>query len=466
MTNEHRYLLEKGSKKYICPNCSKNTFVRYIDKQTGDYLPEYYGRCDRESKCSYFLNPYLDGYAKAINEQEQGNCSEFANNWKPQSKTIKPQPTNENVFIPFDIFKNTLQTERYENNVFIQNLLKRIVFPFEAKDVEKVISLYYLGTISKGYRFGANTFPFIDIKGNIRAIQVKQFNEANHTTSTDFIHSIIEKHCIQNNKPLPEWLEMYIKNDKKVSCLFGEHLLSKYPRNPVALVEAPKTAVYCSLYFGLPELPENLIWLAVYNKSSFAFDKMKVLQGRDVYTFPDLSKDGNTFNEWKQKSKDIENKLKETKFIFSDLLEQIAPETDKQNGYDIADYLIQHDWRLFRKKNIKEQPELIPVENSNCEKCEKCEPPKNTFFLHDEALPIIELNIEQIELPEKEIADLKNYFDNKILPIEPIKLNQCSTIVDINLFIESHFTALQYNKGKQIAIPYFNRLKELRNILN
>jgi hypothetical protein len=62
----HRYSLEKGSKKYHCPDCNKKTFVLYIDIETGDHLPELYGRCDRESKCSYHLNPYLDGYAKAI----------------------------------------------------------------------------------------------------------------------------------------------------------------------------------------------------------------------------------------------------------------------------------------------------------------------------------------------------------------------------------------------------------------
>ena len=52
---------------------------------------------------------------------------------------------------------------------------------------------------------------------------------------------------------LPNWLTPYKKNESKVSCLFGEHLLSKYPHNPIALVEAPKTAIYSTLYFGTPE---------------------------------------------------------------------------------------------------------------------------------------------------------------------------------------------------------------------
>ena len=470
MNTEHRYILEKGSKKHHCPDCNKKTFVLYIDTETGDYLPEQYGRCDRESKCSYHLNPYVDGYAKAI--KEQGDRPDFGDNWKPQRKKAIPQPTPEPVFFDVDTFKQTLQPERYEKNTFIQNLFYRVQFPFEVDEVTKVVQLYRLGTVANGYRAGANTFPFIDTKGNVRAIQVKQFDEQNHTTGTDFLHSIIEKHHTRNNKPLPEWLEAYIKQDKRISCLFGEHLLSKYHSNPVALVEAPKTAVYGTLYFGLPETPESLIWLAVYNKSSFLLDKLKVLQGRFVYVFPDLSKDGNTFKEWESKAKDYESRLPGIRFIFSDLLEQLAPERDKSEGNDLADYLIKQDWRLFRKRNIQEQAPQPEPKKSVVSVASVAR--KIKIFSHVAPLPKVEVfKTERIEHPIKEqpqnwnddIAELENYFTRIVLPTQPVKLNSCSTITNCSLFIESHFATVNANDGKRTFLPYLNRLQELKQLL-
>ncbi len=348
MNSDYRYRLEKGNKKYYCPKCGKKTFVLYTDGETGRYLPDHYGRCDRECNCSYHLNPYKDGYAKMIWKQEQDDYSEFPNYWEPKKKKVISKPATEPVHFDFNTFNQTLNN--YEQNEFIHNLLYNVPFPFKIKDIEDIIAHYYLGTITKGYKKGAITFPFIDINNNVRAIQVKQFDETNHTIGTDFLHTIIGKHYTRINKPQPEWLKGYSEQDKKVSCLFGEHLLNKYPNNPIALVEAPKTAIYGSLYFGLPETLKNLIWLAVYNKSSFSFDKLKILKGREVYVFPDLSKDGGTFNEWKNKAQEFENRLPETRFTFSHLLENLAPEIDRIEGKDLADYLIELDWREFRSR--------------------------------------------------------------------------------------------------------------------
>ncbi|MFI2744197.1 DUF6371 domain-containing protein [Zhouia sp. PK063] len=343
MNTKYRYQLASNKvPKLNCPYCGAiKHWQLYIDIETGEVLPEQHGRCDNEIKCGEWVTPKDTGYAKSIWEQEQG----YKTDWNPQQPKRIKKSVNEpkRAFIPVEVFNRT--RAGYEQNTFIQNLLTRVAFPFEVQDIEKVISLYHLGTIQNGYRKRANTFPFIDVQGNVRAIQVKQFDEQNHTASTDYLHSIIEKHHTRNNKPLPEWLEAYNKNETKVSCLFGEHLLSKYPYNPVALVEAPKTAIYGTLYFGFPEQPTDLLWLAVYNLSSLNLNKCQALKCRNVYLFPDL----NAYEKWKKDSQEIQKHLPNTSFFISDLLERLASPKDKEQGKDIADYLIKQDWRLFRK---------------------------------------------------------------------------------------------------------------------
>lgn len=346
--NEFRFVLERGSKKHLCPGCGKKRFVRYIDTRTKEYLPLIYGRCDREADCTYWLNPYKNGYSKMIWEQENGHGNSIITP-APQP-TREPAPKQEPEFIPVEILKAT--RKGYDQNIFIQNLLSRNNYPFAENDIQKVIELYQIGTITKGTRKGATCFPFIDIEGNIRTIQVKQFDNSNHTTGTDFLHSIIEKHYLATKTPLPEWLTKYLLNEKKVSSLFGEQLLKVYPLNPVALVEAPKTAIYGTLYFGFPDNQANLLWLAVYNLSSLNFDKCKPLAGRVIVLFPDLSETGKAFEIWGNRAKELEKQLPGTRFIVSDLLELNANKAERKSGFDLADYLIKFDYRLFRLNDV------------------------------------------------------------------------------------------------------------------
>jgi len=52
------------------------------------------------------------------------------------------------------------------------------------------------------------------------------------------------------------------------------------------------------------------------------------------------------------------------------------------------------------------------------------------------------------------------------LPTQPVKLDQCSTITNVQRFIENHLaTAREYN-GIQSFEPYLNRLQTLKQQLS
>lgn len=458
--NQYRYQLDKSSNKYLCPNCGKKRFVPYVDTEKGELLPEIYGRCDREAKCGYHLNPYQNEYAKMIWQQENQG---FEGNWQlKRLPPTPPKPAKKQAFIPWQVLAQTLQG--YSQNTFVQNLANCVPYPLPAKDIERVIEAYYLGTITNGYMKGAVCFPFIDQQNRVCAIQAKTFDAANHTKHTNFLHALLAKEHETSKTSLPDWLEAYQQNDKKVSCLFGEHLLPKYPDNPVALVEAPKTAIYGSLYFGLPnDQANNLLWLAVYNLSSLTLDKCRVLQNRDVYLFPDLSKDGKAFDLWQTKAQELTDKMPGTRFIVSDLLERYATKSEKQKGLDLADYLIKLDWRQFRKE----------AETSKTrEKSVKREAPKKSFFSPNHQKQVC-LDTGQNtqddffanDTPNKlwDIESLESFFANlPALPNKPIILNQGITITDIQAFINSHLAVLKANNGKKKFKPYFERLEVLR----
>lgn len=340
----YRYSLQRSAKKNYCPSCQKKTFVNYFDNYNKEVLPSEYGRCDREVKCSYHLSPYHRDYALLSSVKTKENNSIF---FKKIDETL--------YYFDFETYKKAMKPDRFIQNTFLKNLIKfqnqSSVF---IEKLFKVVDLYKLGTVINNSWKGAVTFPFIDLFGNIRAVQVKKFNEKNSTIATNKLDKIIISQLNKEHKPIPEWLKKHVEYGDEFgyfTCLFGEHLLSLFPENPIALFEAPKTAIYGSLYFGLPMKKEDFIFLAVYNKSSFSFEKIKILEGRKVYVFPDLSEDGKTFNEWKNKANEFEKKLCHTSFIFSDFLEKFADLKAKKEGNDLADFLIKMDYQKLNKNH-------------------------------------------------------------------------------------------------------------------
>jgi len=63
---------------------------------------------------------------------------------------------------------------------------------------------------------------------------------------------------------------------------------------------------------------------------------------------------------------------------------------------------------------------------------------------------------EQPKNWSKDIAELESYFANITLPTNPVKLNQCSTITDCSLFVESHFAMVKASNGLAFEAPGFS----------
>ena len=80
-----------------------------------------------------------------------------------------------------------------------------------------------------------------------------------------------------------------------------------------------------ALYFGFPEQPTNLLWLAVYNLSSLNLNKCKALKGQErLFVSLTYQKTAKPLSLWSNKANDIQKRLQGTYFHVSDLLEQLS----------------------------------------------------------------------------------------------------------------------------------------------
>jgi hypothetical protein len=287
-----RHSLDKTSKKFHCPACNKRRFVRYIDTDTGEYLSDEFGRCDREASCGYWLRPEVPA---------------------SERQPIQQRPPQKKIFIPLEIFKASRRG--YEANSFVTFLLTL----FDETTVTDLIKRYAIGT-SK-YFEGACVFWFLDQFGNVVAGQIKPFDRAGHTVKdeegeamTTWVHSVLKSQ---------DWAKEYNQQEKKITCLFGEHLLRANPGKPIALVESPKTAIIATSYFP------KYLWMATGSLSYLTADRVKVLKGRQVILFPDL----NAHSRWQEKGNEFG-------FTTSDILEKNASDEQRAKGLDLADFLV------------------------------------------------------------------------------------------------------------------------------
>jgi hypothetical protein len=64
-----------------------------------------------------------------------------------------------------------------------------------------------------------------------------------------------------------------------------------------------------------------------------------------------------------------------------------------------------------------------------------------------------------------DIEDLELFFREAELPSEPIRMDECTVITDVSLFINSHLSYVRAQNGNDRYLPYLERLQELKKNL-
>lgn len=301
----YKFHLDKSSKKFACPGCHKKTFVRYMDSETGEYMSEEIGRCDRENNCGYHYTAkqfFIDNPDKSDNNRETTKRSHFK----------QPEISKPIEYLPFDLLdKSVSRHDECNLYPFLEKLFR--------KSIASQLCLDYLIGTNRG---GNTVFWQCDVHLKIRQAKAMQYDPVSGRRNKETGAIFIGKKVLNN------------QDANLQQCFFGEYLLS-FPENkekPVAIVESEKTAVIASIYFP------DFIWIATGGKNGARWTERsvcKVLHGRKVVLFPDLG----AFESWKNKGLLLAATASCTVAV-SDLLEKNATDEDEANGLDIADYLL------------------------------------------------------------------------------------------------------------------------------
>lgn len=307
---QHSYRLQPYAgvqSRHTCPSCGrKRCFTLYID-EIGRPLADNVGRCDHESSCGYHYTPadYYRDYPYESNHPFRAQSTIAARGLCHKRHTTVP------CTIPWQFIEKSVRTD------IRSTLIEFLNTSFDPGTIETTIAQYHLG-VTKDRSI---IFFQIDTDGNCRTGKIMKYNEKTGHRIKDesipfritWVHSILKSRGILP----PSW--------QLTQCLFGEHLLLRYPDKKVALVESEKTAVICAA------LMPAYIWLATGGKTQLG-DKLKVLTGREVIAFPDV--DG--YAVWKERLSMIQG----VDIKVSDYLERNATEQDRQDHIDIADLLL------------------------------------------------------------------------------------------------------------------------------
>ena len=153
----------------------------------------------------------------------------------------------------------------------------------------------------------------VDSEGNPRTGHYMKYKPDGHRIkdkgiyNTDWFHALISSHIDpathhRTNEPPYPYPDIYNPDTHDARlCLFGEHLLNRYPQAPVCIVESEKTAVLMAIAYGNHPLQ---VWMACCGSSNITRERLEPLiaQRRRIILYPD--RDG--IKAWEEKARALE----------------------------------------------------------------------------------------------------------------------------------------------------------------
>lgn len=315
----------RGRGRHTCPSCGHSRqFTRYL-KDDGEPFADHVGLCNRKSKCGHNYTPKM---YFADNPHLRKNNGDYKPKKRQAPAPVKKFESPE--VLNFHTFAHVRESlGKHRDNPFMQYLFN--LFPDSEDEILEVARKYYVG-----YFNNLTCFWQIDRKGKIckgkllkydaqtgKRQTIYKWKEKDENTGeveelemkTYWVHRILQK-----RGEFPE--EINLK-----SCFFGEHLLETEKDKTVCVVEAEKTAILAALCYP------KFVWLAVGAQSHLTEERMKVLGGRNAIFYPD----GDAFELWKEKA--AAACVLGINARVSTFIDRSATDEEKQNGFDLADYL-------------------------------------------------------------------------------------------------------------------------------
>jgi len=219
-------------------------------------------------------------------------------NWTPPPPRPVPPPPPP-LELPRSWVKKTMKVD-YNQNIFTYWFALLPWNDAQRETVSQTLWEYCVG----GWKDGRVVFWMIDVDGKPRAAKLMAYKDDGHRDKTAHPGWIYNQDgCRQACKPDEHTI---------LKPLFGSHLLKRYRKAHVNIVESEKTALVMANYYGDFE---HYLWLACGGLKHMTLESMQPLidLGRKVWLWPD--KDG--VSDWQEVADKLgsENVQVYTRFI-------------------------------------------------------------------------------------------------------------------------------------------------------